>query len=306
MGTLGQYLRDARVAKNIDLRDAAQQTRIGANYLQALETENFAKLPGEVFVKGFLKNYCKFLKLDENEVIKRYAELKPQKPVSSGTTNDAEKTTVAVEQPVKRETPVEAYIWSAVITVALLAFLFTSLPAKHQTHAPQTTQPSGALVSSPETSAQTAAKSQKLYLTVIALEDTWLLVRIDASPQKKAVLKKGENLIWSASERFMLSYGRLESVKLLLNGEELPVKGARGTVVRDIVVIRSGILNQPVQARQTQPVRKKAPAAAQPQQAQSSSQPRAETQASSATQSPVPAVVLPVPAEPAAPVTPAQ
>jgi len=301
MGTLGQYLRDARVAKNIDLRDAAQQTRIGVNYLQALETENFAKLPGDVFVKGFLKNYCKFLKLDENEVLKRYAELKPQKPVSPGTSADAGKNTVAVEQPVKREMSVEAYIWSAIIAVSLLVFLFTSLPAKHQPHAPQTTQPSGVLVSSPETSAQTAATFQKLYLTVVALEDTWLLVRIDASPQKKAVLKKGENLVWSAAERFMLSYGRLESVKLLLNGQELPVNGARGTVVRDLVVVRSGILNQPVQARQTKPVRKKAPAAAQPQLTQSPAQPQAETQASSVTQSPLTSVVLPVPVAPAAP-----
>ena len=77
MGTLGQYLLNARLAMDIDLRDAAQQTRISIQYLRALENEDFSKLPGEVFVKGFLKNYGRFLKLDESEVMKKYAELKP-------------------------------------------------------------------------------------------------------------------------------------------------------------------------------------------------------------------------------------
>ncbi len=43
MGTLGQYLRSAREARGIDLRDAAQQTRISFNYLKALEEEDFSQ-----------------------------------------------------------------------------------------------------------------------------------------------------------------------------------------------------------------------------------------------------------------------
>ena len=78
MGTLGQYLRNAREARGIALRDAAQQTRIRFNYLKALEEEDFARLPGEVFVKGFLKNYGKFLHLEEFEVMKKYAESRSQ------------------------------------------------------------------------------------------------------------------------------------------------------------------------------------------------------------------------------------
>jgi len=79
MGTLGEYLRSAREARGIDLREAAQQTRISFTYLKALEAEDFTKLPGEVFVKGFLKNYGKFLRLDELEVMKRFEELRTVK-----------------------------------------------------------------------------------------------------------------------------------------------------------------------------------------------------------------------------------
>ncbi len=101
------------------------------------------------------------------------------------------------------------------------------------------------------------AKPEKLYLEVVAAEDTWLLVRTDTSPQKKAVLKKGESLIWSADDRFILSYGRVNAVKLLLNGEELTVQGGKDTPVRDLAITRTGIVNQPVPAKQPQPARPK-------------------------------------------------
>ena len=95
MGTLGRYLQDARVAKELDLRDAAQQTRISIQYLKALENDDFSKLPGEVFVKGFLKNYSRFLNLDETEVMKRYAELKPSKAKPSEAAPDTDVPSVS-------------------------------------------------------------------------------------------------------------------------------------------------------------------------------------------------------------------
>jgi len=52
MGTLGEYLRSAREKRGLDLRDAAQQTRISFTYLKALEEEDFSKLPGEVLSGG--------------------------------------------------------------------------------------------------------------------------------------------------------------------------------------------------------------------------------------------------------------
>jgi cytoskeletal protein RodZ len=59
MGTLGQYLREAREAMGIDLRDAAQETRISFNYLKALE-EKTSQTSRRGFVRGFLKNYGRF------------------------------------------------------------------------------------------------------------------------------------------------------------------------------------------------------------------------------------------------------
>ena len=256
MGTLGRYLQDARNARGIDLREAAQQTRISLQYLKALEDEDFSKLPGEVFVRGFLKNYGKFLCLNEAEVMKRYGELQ-QKPIPAVNAAQPEQTPVApaAEQVRSSKLPIEPFIWGAGIIVVLVVFLFTALP-RHPKEMPHQTE-----AVSPATPAEVASgpaltvKSDKLYLEVVALENTWLLVRTDRSPQKKAVLTKGESLIWSADERFLLSYESAGALKLLLNGQELTVNEPKNTVIRDLVITAAGIENRKIQAEKPRPAK---------------------------------------------------
>ncbi len=265
MGTLGQYLKNAREAKDVDLRDAAQQTRISVNYLKALEDEDFSKLPGEVFVRGFLKNYARFLDLEETDVLRRYAELSPasaQAAAKAASPTAAGPETAAPDPALRErsETPLEPFIWGTLICIALLAFLFSSLPSKNAATGRTEQDHQGIAVISgiPQDAADVSQeRAEKLYLEVIALEDTWLLIRTDASPQKKAVLKKGESLIWSAEERFLLSYGRAGDVKLLLNGEEVAVKGGSDAAIRDLAVTRSGIVNQPIAPKPPKPIVRK-------------------------------------------------
>ena len=246
MGTLGQYLHDARVEKKIDLRDAAQQTRISIQYLKALENEDFTKLPGEVFVKGFLKNYGRFLNLDEAEIMKRYAELKPKSAAAPSVPADSDKPAVVVPaQAGSKQIPIEPFVWGAVICVLVVVFLFASFPSKTPVDVQQAAVPGLPAVSAQTDTSSQGYPAEKLYLELVALEDTWILVRTDGSPQKKAVLKQGENLIWSADERFLLSYGNTGALRLMLNGAELAVNGPKANVVRDLAITRAGIVNQP-------------------------------------------------------------
>ena len=248
MGTLGQYLRSARESLGIDLRDAAQQTRISHIYLQALENEDFSKLPGEVFVKGFLKNYGRFLRLDEPEVLKRYEELRRPgpAPVATAAAEDREQPAPVKEPTAKRKTPIEPFIWAAGIVIMLGIFIFTALPKRQGKDAPST--PTQTTQGHLEPAPVLAPQPEKLYLEVIALESTWILVRTDNSPQKKAILKEGESLIWSADERFLLSYGSAGAIKILLNGQELIVKEPKNAVVRDLTITAAGIVSRKTEA----------------------------------------------------------
>ena len=73
---VGKYLKEAREGKGITLDEVAEETRIQKRYLEELENDNFSELPGEAYVKGFLKNYAAYVGISEKEIIRRYNSLK--------------------------------------------------------------------------------------------------------------------------------------------------------------------------------------------------------------------------------------
>lgn len=70
--SLGELLQEQREKKGISISESAKATGVSVKYLQALEDCDYKKLPGEVYAKGFLKVYTKFLGLDYDETLKIY------------------------------------------------------------------------------------------------------------------------------------------------------------------------------------------------------------------------------------------
>lgn len=66
---LGETLRRARLSKNVTFEDAERVTRIRREYLEALEREDFNKLPAPVYARGFLRSYAGYLGLDPGELM---------------------------------------------------------------------------------------------------------------------------------------------------------------------------------------------------------------------------------------------
>jgi cytoskeletal protein RodZ len=72
MSQLGERLRQAREEKGLTLAQAAVETRIRLQSLQALEEGTFDLLPNDVVTKGFVRNYAQFLGLPPDELIDLY------------------------------------------------------------------------------------------------------------------------------------------------------------------------------------------------------------------------------------------
>jgi flagellar biosynthesis protein FlhG len=68
----GELLRKVREAHGIDIADISQRTKIGKAHLVALEEENFEALPAPVYVRGFVAELAKFLRLDPPQVQRTY------------------------------------------------------------------------------------------------------------------------------------------------------------------------------------------------------------------------------------------
>src|SRR5258705_7829439 len=68
-GPLSERLYAARERKGVDLYRAERDTKIRARYLGAIERGEYSELPGDVYTKGFLRNYALYLGLDPDEVV---------------------------------------------------------------------------------------------------------------------------------------------------------------------------------------------------------------------------------------------
>lgn len=71
--SFGEQLRLAREARGITLREISEQTRISTRYLEAIESDDYKRLPGGIFNKSFIKAYAKYIGFDEKEALEAYA-----------------------------------------------------------------------------------------------------------------------------------------------------------------------------------------------------------------------------------------
>ena len=69
MTSVGQKLKDARIAKGLTLDDLQQTTKIQKRYLIAIEEGNYDALPGKFYVKAFARQYAETVGLNPNEII---------------------------------------------------------------------------------------------------------------------------------------------------------------------------------------------------------------------------------------------
>jgi cytoskeletal protein RodZ len=87
--TLGEKLRKAREDLDISISEVAEQTRISALYLEAIEKDEYKILPGGIFNKGFVKSFAKYVGLDEHEALQDYARLLEQQAEEAPDLNDS-------------------------------------------------------------------------------------------------------------------------------------------------------------------------------------------------------------------------
>jgi cytoskeletal protein RodZ len=71
-GNFGERLKRERELREVTLEEITQATRIGPRFLGALENEEWDKLPGGVFNRGFVRSIAHYLGLDEEAFLAEY------------------------------------------------------------------------------------------------------------------------------------------------------------------------------------------------------------------------------------------
>ncbi len=134
--SLGEYLKAEREKRGLTIEQTASATKIGLKVLKQLEADQYADLPALPFVRGFVKNYGKFLGLDGEKLLQEYSvfldEHSRERPK-----RDAGHSGYAFERPEGEQS--RKVLWGVMAGMLVfggaVVFLFKpSLKRKHHAH----------------------------------------------------------------------------------------------------------------------------------------------------------------------------
>ncbi|MDF7683695.1 helix-turn-helix domain-containing protein [Lactobacillus sp. ESL0679] len=77
MADIGDKLRSAREAKGLSIADIEKATKIQGRYLTAIEQNDFDKLPGDFYVRAFIRQYAQIVGLDGKQLLSEYHQEVP-------------------------------------------------------------------------------------------------------------------------------------------------------------------------------------------------------------------------------------
>ena len=78
--SVGETLAEVRRQRNLTVQEVANQLRLDARIIEALETENYDILPSPAYTRGYLRSYAKILSVDADRIIAQYNNKAPQPP----------------------------------------------------------------------------------------------------------------------------------------------------------------------------------------------------------------------------------
>lgn len=107
---VGDKLRAEREKQNLTVKDIEKGTSIRALYIECIEKGDYEQLPGEVYTKGFIRNYANYLKLNATELVREFVtERHPEKAAAAPAASQKEQaskvreTAAAAAQPAAAE-----------------------------------------------------------------------------------------------------------------------------------------------------------------------------------------------------------
>jgi cytoskeletal protein RodZ len=230
-GNFGERLKREREMREVSMDELTKATRISARFVEALENEDWARLPGGVFGHGFVRSIARYLGLNEEALLGEYDSAR------------AEHLAAAPPKPEERiPSPPK---WLPVLAVFLLLLLVAGFfyagrygwhryavyrAAQKSATASMATQSRAGSTSqgAAEQPFSGASSTAPLDLSVSTSAATRVRILADNKLLLDTELPAGETRHFSANHQFEVTAGDSSAVLLELNGKAMPPLGAPG------------------------------------------------------------------------------
>ena len=260
--TVGERLREARERQKVSLHAIAAKTNISVRFLDAIEKNQFEKLPGGIFTRGFIRSYAAQVGLDPDATVAQFLSDEP------GEREADEERAIGERQGIGLGVIVGAGVILIGVTLALVYVLAPdwlrsrtrantdsaapvadSAPATDTGTQPSTppSQPSPELSRpAPATSAVTPptadptatppSPKSPLHLVVGASRRCWVQVKADGQMRVARMIAPGERVEVDAAERLDLVVGDAGAFSYEINGRPGKSLGRDGAVARPTIL----------------------------------------------------------------------
>ena len=273
MEPIGEKLKKARLEKGLTLEEVHRKTKIHLNVLKAIEEGSLVNF-SPVYIKGFLKIYCKFLGIEYSDSLFDHKQIQPSlKPAAQEKIKmPLPIDTAPIWDPALKfiRSKIKAILFIGIIFIAALGLFnlgkFITLKARHmpkrtavsarqvssqarQEKKSEATRPRKLATQKPAAVLPKPQLQQKPEETVIsgirlgirAKEDCWMQVKTDGKTIFQNILKKGRFENWQAKDKIELSLGNAGVVELEVNGKFISSLGRRGQAVKNILITKEGL-----------------------------------------------------------------
>lgn len=235
-----ERLRRAREKAGLSIEELSSRTKIQITLLEAIEAGNFARVPGGLFVRGFLRAYAREVGLDPEEVVSQYLqdyEAFTPAPEVEDEPVVVRRVEVAQEEDDSGTRWSWRKVWPAAFVAGILIAVLSSVGDTPQT-AP------AAEPATVGTSGQTAAPAQPqpppprpsdLTLVIRAKREVWVAATADGQKAVYKVMQPDERATVYAKQQIAARIGDAEAFEYTINGAPGKPLGA-ASEVKDIVI----------------------------------------------------------------------
>ena len=248
LAELGKRLKDERTRRGITLPQVADATKITVRHLEAIEQGDYSGMPANVYMRGFVRSYAKYLELDESETLKPLDEagiLSHTVPVPVSRAQASEGGGVGKTRGGAPRLIVNSRVMIAAAVVLAgggllglgvrgLWMLMRSTGEKLSSPSPFNTVSEDANVVPVRPAVKrkpVPAVLPQVAVSVTALEECWIEYQTDMKRPEETVLKAGESRILAGTSRVRLLIGNAGGVRVSGPGGPVRIPEKPGRVV---------------------------------------------------------------------------
>jgi hypothetical protein len=218
---IGRALRAARLRRGKSLEEASRETRVKTEYLNALELERFEVLLGDVYVRGFLRSYARYLGLNPEKVVGAYQRMYGKRPQPAPVHRAPGVAVESVIDPPERHRRTAWLLAAAAATILLISAGAVGLISR-STDAPPPPQP-GATVAGP-------VVPGAVQVDIEAEASVGAVIIVDGDPSLgfNGLLDAGEVHSFKGEKEISVHFESGYAVKVSVNGKSLGKPGLPG------------------------------------------------------------------------------